>query len=108
MQVDWAYYANWLVPELEKELKERGLFCSYKRGETLKLVKRLDADDAGTHGTKRLDFEVAMIGLAGVPRSMVQECDNAENEVVVSHLQIQPYNTRSRKIPIAPRSQAIQ
>ena len=32
-------YANWRVSELEKELKERGLCCPYKRGEKRKLVK---------------------------------------------------------------------
>ena len=46
-------------------------------------------DDAKTHGSDRLDFEIAMIGLAGVPRSMVQEIDIAENDMVVPHLQTQ-------------------
>ena len=35
-------YANWLVSALKEELKEKGLFCSYKKGETFKLVKRLE------------------------------------------------------------------
>ena len=51
-------YANWLVLALKNELKERGLFCSHKKGDTFKLVQSLEDNDTGTHGSDCLDFEL--------------------------------------------------